>query len=225
MSNWDLVMQNTFLFPVLFFSLYLRFPPLSIWTKNNLDLERTLKILPSGQNPCWAYLSVKTLSATQWRLIFCLTMTSVIKRSPIYLQVVLKITNETFASVFGVRLQRLLILVKMRQRGKDEMKRKKKECGLLNLISDRLLLKAFPLPEKVPLEVVVSLPTVRIGSLKYSMFTSHKYKIIIGILNTKSISDTFGSHEYLQTITPKSSSFGIREYLANNKPDIATATP
>lgn len=151
-------------FPRAFFFLYLRFPPLSIWTKNNLDLERTLKILPSGQNPCWAYLSVKTLSATQWRLIFCLTMTSVIKRSPIYLQVVLKITNETFASVFGVRLQRLLILVKMRQRGKDETKRKKKECGLLNLISHRLLLKAFPLPVKVPLEVVVSLPTVRIGS-------------------------------------------------------------
>lgn len=145
-----------------FFSLYLWFPPLSIWTKNNLDLERTLKILPSGQNPCWAHLSVKTLSATHWRLIFCLTMTSVIKRSPIYLQVVLKITNETFASVFGVRLQRLLILVKMRQRGKDDTKRK--ECGLLNPISDRLLLKAFPLPEKVPLEVVVSLPTVRIGS-------------------------------------------------------------
>lgn len=166
MSKWDLVMQNTFLFPVLclFFSLSV-IPSSQHLNKEQSRFRENIKDPALRTKPLLGTpVSQNSLSTTHWRLIFCLTMTSVIKRSPIYLQVVLKITNETFASVFGVRLQRLLILVKMRQRAKDETKRKKKECHLLNLVSDRLLLKAFPLPRKVPLEVVVSLPTVRIDS-------------------------------------------------------------
>lgn len=114
--KWDLEMQSTrlplllcvFLFFPFFFICYsLLSASEKKEKKNNLDCAKTLKIQPPGQNPCWAYLSIKNSpSTTHWRMIsFCLQMTSAIERSPIYLRAVLKIASETFVRVFGMRLR------------------------------------------------------------------------------------------------------------------------
>ena len=50
MQKWELQMQSTLLLLLLHF-FYPLFPPLHTWKKNNLDFEKTLKILPPGQTP------------------------------------------------------------------------------------------------------------------------------------------------------------------------------
>lgn len=62
--------------------------------KNNPDWETTLKIQPSGQTPAGLTCQSNLWQRSSLLPDFCFQMTSVIKRSAIYLQVGLKITNK-----------------------------------------------------------------------------------------------------------------------------------
>lgn len=116
-------------------------------TKNNLDCEKTLKLQHPQDKPLLGTpVNQNSPSATHWRMIFGLQMTSAIARSAIYLQAVLKMTNKTSVSIFGVWLHWFLSSWGMVRKPRIKQRA---ELGLLNVISDKAHSQSFSLTRKV----------------------------------------------------------------------------
>lgn len=140
--KYDLVMQSRFLSPKLCL-FYVRFPLHCSWKNEQSRLWENIKDPALRTNLCWAHMSIKPppVHLTEgW--FFCLQMTSVIKRSPIYLQVVLKITIKAWFA--GCCCSVYWSLSRWDWgKGKDKQKEKKNRNFLLNLISDNPILEVY----------------------------------------------------------------------------------